>query len=136
MGRLTGRGPRSRHRIRARAGGQGDGPVQLLPLPDQLFQRGISHGRADLDQKGNLYGTTGGGGDGYGTAFKLTAAGKETVLYNFCGQDNCADGKQPFGGLVFDQKGNLYGTTYIGGLTVCTNGCGVVFKLTPNFDTR
>ncbi len=86
-----------------------------------------------FDQKGNLYGTTGGGGaDGYGTAFKLTAAGKETVLYNFCGQDNCADGKQPFGGLVFDQKGNLYGTTYIGGLTVCTNGCGVVFKLTPN----
>jgi uncharacterized repeat protein (TIGR03803 family) len=87
-----------------------------------------------FDQKGNLYGTTRNGGTqnnncgyGCGVVFKLTPRGKETVLYSFCAQGNCADGAQPFAGLVFDQKGNLYGTTYLGG---ASNG-GVVFKLTP-----
>ena len=65
-----------------------------------------------FDQKGNLYGTTFyGGDDGYGVVFKLTPEGKETVLYSFCVQNNCTDGAEPSGGLVFDQTGNLYGTT-------------------------
>jgi uncharacterized repeat protein (TIGR03803 family) len=86
-----------------------------------------------FNQKGNLYGTTAGGGaHGYGTAFKLTAAGKDTVLYSFCAQNNCTDGNQPSAVLVFDQKGNLYGTTYYGGLTTCTIGCGTVFKLSKH----
>jgi uncharacterized repeat protein (TIGR03803 family) len=88
-----------------------------------------------FDQKGNLYGTTFYGGDGgYGVVFKLTSEGKETVLYNFCVQNNCTDGAEPSGGLVFDQKGNLYGTTLEGGASKdCPygGGCGVVFKLTP-----
>ncbi len=90
-----------------------------------------------FNQKGNLYGTTvGGGAHEYGTVFKLTPAGKESVLYSFCAQNDCADGKEPYAGLVFDQKGNLYGTTYDGGLTSCDIGCGTVFKLTPNSRTR
>jgi uncharacterized repeat protein (TIGR03803 family) len=90
-----------------------------------------------LDQKGNLYGTTQyGGAHGAGIVFKVTPKGKETVLYSFCAQNNCADGAQPMAGLVFDQKGNLYGTTYFGGVynSNCLYGdsnCGVVFKLTP-----
>ena len=90
-----------------------------------------------FDQKGNLYGTTSGGGhcwqqSGCGAVFKLTPGGKETVLYNFCAQSGCADGESPEAGVVFDQKGNLYGTTFSGGYIQCgLSGCGVVFKLTP-----
>jgi len=84
-----------------------------------------------FDQNGNQYGTTFFGGAGeVGVVFKLTPKGKETVLYSFCPHfDNCPDGQLPQAGLVFDQKGNLYGTTSAAG-THC-GGCGTVFKLTP-----
>jgi len=84
-----------------------------------------------LDKKGNFYGTTKLGGTngatfgGYGTVFKLDSAGTETILYNFGA--STADGVYPQAGLVADTKGNLYGTTIVGG----ENGYGVVFKLTP-----
>ena len=61
-----------------------------------------------------------------------------TVLYNFCQQANCPDGKEPAGGLVVDKSGNLYGTTNDGGTgngTTCDSisvGCGTVFKVTPD----
>ncbi len=89
-----------------------------------------------FDQKGSLYGTTeAGGAHSYGTVFKLTPKGKETVLYSFCVASYCPDGEEPSAELVFDQKGNLYGTTTYGGggnLNDCGSlGCGVVFKLTP-----
>jgi uncharacterized repeat protein (TIGR03803 family) len=93
-----------------------------------------------LDQKGNLYGTTFyGGAHGSnvvgGVVFMVTPTGKETVLYSFCAQTNCADGTNPTAGLVLDKKGDLYGTTYEGGHYHCVDafegGCGVVFKLTP-----
>ena len=88
-----------------------------------------------FDQNGNLYGTTvGGGANGRGIVFKLTPEGKETVLYSFCVQNNCADGDAPYAGLVLDKNGNLYGTTNSGGVyNGCASGlgCGVVFKLTP-----
>ena len=89
-----------------------------------------------FDQAGNLYGTTANGGaHGRGVVFKLTPKGKETVLYNFCAHSHCTDGQYPAAGLVFDQKGNLYGTTGSGGLHkkngTCPVGCGVVFKVTP-----
>jgi uncharacterized repeat protein (TIGR03803 family) len=87
-----------------------------------------------LDQKGDLYGVAGSGGaHKYGVVFEVTPQGKEIVLYNFCAQSGCADGRYPTAGLVFDQKGNLYGTTYWGGAyknSFC-GGCGVVFKLSP-----
>ncbi|MGA8491482.1 MAG: choice-of-anchor tandem repeat GloVer-containing protein [Terriglobales bacterium] len=75
------------------------------------------------DAKGNLYGTTEGGGvHGVGTVFKLSPAGKETVLYSFTGG---ADGENPYAGVIQDAKGDLYGTSYDGGVS---NG-GTVFKL-------
>jgi uncharacterized repeat protein (TIGR03803 family) len=58
------------------------------------------------------------------------------VLYSFCAKTNCTDGALPSSGVIFDQKGNLYGTTHVGGAYsgFCGQyipGCGVVFKLTP-----
>jgi uncharacterized repeat protein (TIGR03803 family) len=83
---------------------------------------------------GNLYGTTGGGGaNNEGTVFKLTAGGELTTLYSFCSQMDCTDGLNPLAGLVQATDGNLYGTTYYGGVntTSCQYGCGTVFKVTP-----
>jgi uncharacterized repeat protein (TIGR03803 family) len=73
-----------------------------------------------FDRAGNLYGTTSvGGANGKGVVFELTPAGaswKETVLYSFCSQSNCADGENPISGLIMDAAGNLYGTTLAGKL--------------------
>src|ERR1700678_2321951 len=93
------------------------------------------------DDKGNLYGTTVGGGegctdyDGCGVVFKLDRKGNETVLYSFCvtgGFGNCTDGQSP-NAVIQDAAGDLYGTTEYGGadLASCGGGCGVVFKLAP-----
>jgi uncharacterized repeat protein (TIGR03803 family) len=87
-----------------------------------------------LDQAGNLYGTTYAGGDHTrGTVFELTRSNgswEETVL------SDLPDGKGPYGGLIFDASGNLYGTTSAGGYTGCDygsySGCGTVFQLTPS----
>lgn len=106
------------HRFRAGAGGSG---------PTSGLVR---------DAKGNLYGTTAGGGNfnrcpaGCGTVFKLDASGKQTVLYRFKGGK---DGVDPFPSLIRDAAGNLYGITSGGGDLKCSDGvgsgCGVVFRL-------
>ena len=83
-----------------------------------------SYGGLVRDKAGDYYGTTLTGGDSnQGTIFTLTSAGEEKVLYSFSGG---ADGRFPYAGLVLDSKGNLFGTTYLGG----TSGQGTVFKLT------
>jgi uncharacterized repeat protein (TIGR03803 family) len=88
-----------------------------------------------FDAAGNLYGTTTDGGTGTcrttcGTVFKLSPVSrgwKETVLHDFSGG---GDGADPQSGLIFDQAGDIYGTTTYGGGTGCNgNGCGTVFKL-------
>jgi hypothetical protein len=88
------------------------------------------------DSAGNLYGVTNTGGNsancgadiGCGTVFELSPAGgttwTQTTIYNF---QNLADGSLPFGGLIFDAAGNLYGTNTGGG----TYNAGVAFKLSP-----
>ena len=99
-------------------------------------------GRVTLDSTGNLYGAAGGGvyNDVWSTTFGViyeltsTASGEwnEIVLYNFCpGSAVCTDGANPEGGLTFDSKGNLFGTTAAGG----PNGSGTVFELTPSSDS-
>jgi uncharacterized repeat protein (TIGR03803 family) len=57
-------------------------------------------------------------------AFPSAQAQTYSVLYAFPGG---SDGCNPYGGLIRDRAGNLYGTTYGGG----TSGYGVVFELTP-----
>jgi uncharacterized repeat protein (TIGR03803 family) len=85
------------------------------------------------DASGNLYGTTGSGGNacypsGCGTAFELKreAGGKWTylVLHEFAG----SDGQEPAASMIIDGSGNLYGTTYQGG----AEGVGTVFELSPS----
>ena len=103
-----------------------------------------------FDGGGNLYGTTYFGvlsvcnfdnsPEGCGTVFEISPNGSggwnESVLYSF--QDGNNDGDYPIAGLIFDNKGNLYGTTYVGGTgTACLGtgfqpGCGTVFELSPN----
>ncbi|MGD0826083.1 MAG: choice-of-anchor tandem repeat GloVer-containing protein [Terriglobales bacterium] len=87
------------------------------------------YSRLTSDGAGNFYGTTEIGGLGYGTVFELSPNGSggwnETVLHTFTG---FSDGAYPFfTTLIFDSRGNLYGTTSDGG----QNNYGVVFELSP-----
>jgi uncharacterized repeat protein (TIGR03803 family) len=86
-------------------------------------------GSVILDKAGNLYGTTSEcGADDVGTVFKVTPTqeGQWTmsILHTFTGG---TDGGRSAAGLIFDSVGNLYGTTFYGGLF----GNGTVFSLTP-----
>jgi uncharacterized repeat protein (TIGR03803 family) len=70
---------------------------------------------------------------GDGTAFKVSPDGTETILHNFGAFST--DGVEPVGGMVMDAKGNLYGTTYIGGIHTTNDygstAPGTIFRLTP-----
>jgi uncharacterized repeat protein (TIGR03803 family) len=90
---------------------------------------GFPYGGLLFDALGNLYGTTYyAGANGLGCVYQLAPGHggewKEAVLYSFKGG---SDGAGSIGNLVFDQSGNLYGTTSGGG----TTGDGVMFKLAP-----
>jgi uncharacterized repeat protein (TIGR03803 family) len=117
---------------------------ELTPNPDGSWTESVLHrfsGGKDgsvplegliFDQAGNLYGVTTQGGNlsycgvGCGVVFKLAPNSKggwtEAVLHFFAGQP----GAIPFGGLIFDMAGNLYGTTNSG-----ATGFGSVFEITP-----
>jgi hypothetical protein len=93
-----------------------------------------------LDGKGDVYGTTYGGGNesgqcgtgGCGTAFELkppatkSGAWTEKVLHRF--NYNTSDASNPTAGFVIDLKGDLYGTSMSGGL----GPGGTVFRLSPS----
>ena len=102
-----------------------------------------------IDKAGNLYGTTGYGGNGLcpllgsptgcGTGYEISpptaesATWTETILYNFQGGK---DGQFPIGDLTFDSAGNLYGaTSFGGGYGSCDSPyyqhCGTIFELSP-----
>ena len=87
-----------------------------------------------FDGAGNLYGTTtNGGAFTGGTVFQLSPSGSDwtlTTLYNFAVG---TDGGGPYGGVIMDRAGNLYGTAVAGGVNACRGeGCGIVFKLTKS----
>jgi uncharacterized repeat protein (TIGR03803 family) len=135
------------------SGGQFDGGVvfELSPTPSGQWTQtilynfgGIRHygngqdpvGRLILDENGNLFGVTFGGGigcvgEGCGTVYELspTTSGewKHTILYEFTAQE---DGEYPDGALLFDGAGNLYGTASRGGPRNSCQ-CGNVFELVP-----
>jgi uncharacterized repeat protein (TIGR03803 family) len=95
---------------------------------------GIGSNDLIADRAGNLYGTTfnGGGSAGAGTVYKLSPPAQpggtwtETILYSFS-YARLVNGIGPKAGLVMDSKGNLFGTTWLGGPT----GGGLVFELSP-----
>ena len=86
------------------------------------------YGSLTLDAAGNLYGTTTkDGAYGQGSVFKLTLSGggwAETDLYDFPGG---SQGAVPYGSVLVDASGNLYGTASNGG----ASGYGVVWEITP-----
>ncbi|MGA8735804.1 MAG: choice-of-anchor tandem repeat GloVer-containing protein [Terriglobales bacterium] len=94
-----------------------------------------AYGSLLMDTKGNLYGVTPAGGDlnncpkkngfGCGVVYKLSKSGKFRLLHIFTGgsKDGC-----PYGTLVTDANGSLYGTTSGCG----SSGSGTVFKLTKD----
>jgi uncharacterized repeat protein (TIGR03803 family) len=93
------------------------------------------------DEGGNIFGTAAfGGANGLGVVFELAANGAYTVLHSFCSvyvKGVCTDGSAPYGGVIEDSGGNLYGTTIAGGTapSLCNNGqntCGTVFEIVPN----
>jgi uncharacterized repeat protein (TIGR03803 family) len=115
---------------------------ELKPTPGGWAEKTLHHFNQDgvdgffptagviLDASGNLYGTTPSGGrSDQGIVFELspTPGGTwiEKFLHSFT--DTTSDGGAPFGGLVLDASGNLYGTTNGGGLS----NDGIVFELTP-----
>jgi uncharacterized repeat protein (TIGR03803 family) len=125
------------------AGTDGNGTLFKLSSSDKIVELHTFAGPPDdgampesglvRDNAGNLYGTTAEGGlyDFFGTVFRLSESGRETVLYNFGG----SDGSGPLANLLRDNAGNLYGTTVAGGMSgVCGPlfGCGTVFKLSPS----
>lgn len=108
----------------------------LYQFKDLADGWGPGYGAPAFDRAGILYGTTQGGGKhGSGTVFKLSpgkGGWQKTTLYSFAGG---AGGAEPIGGLVVDQHGTIFGTTYFGGKrggTTCKKqGCGIVFEITP-----
>ena len=126
-------------------GGTGPGTVFELSLhSDGSWTETVLHsfsgpdgggpiGGLTWDDSGNLYGTTAGGGSGYGTIFRLSpieSGWKLTTLHEFDGKDGWA----PSSTLLRDDRGNLYGTTQGGGGRGCktSDGCGTVFELSPS----
>lgn len=116
-------------------GANGDGTVyKITPDGTKTVLYSFAGGGSDgaypvagliLGSDGNFYGTTEDGGpNSYGTVFKITPDGIETVLYFFAG--GSADGANPYAGLIQGTDGNLYGTTREGG----ANGYGTVFEIT------
>jgi len=82
---------------------------------------------------GNMYGTTSSGGRYCaGTVYEMKRTNrgwKETMLYHFTGG---SDGYHPYGGLVADESGNLYGTTMLGG----AHDRGTIFELSRGSDGK
>jgi hypothetical protein len=80
-----------------------------------------------MDSAGNFFGATDGDGSyNSGSVFEITVNDcnwQYTPLYVFTGT---GDGGLPYGNLISDQNGNLYGTTSAGGVY----GAGVVWEIT------
>jgi uncharacterized repeat protein (TIGR03803 family) len=126
----------------SRCGGEGCGTVFKLDTAGKLtvlyqFEGGSDGaqpiGNLARDSKGNLYGNTYEGGssdcvgDGCGVLFKVDPKGHETLLHVFLSAEPY--GIFPFGGVILDQAGSLYGTTNAGGTS---GNNGTIFKFGPS----
>lgn len=137
-------------------GGSGHGTVfELTPAAGGVFTETVLYafsgqkndavqpaGALVIDGNGNLYGTTeSGGAYNAGAVFELSRGSRgwtETILHSF---GNGADGADPRSGLAIDSSGNLYGTTYYGGINKSCHyagsiySCGTAFELSPSGNT-
>jgi uncharacterized repeat protein (TIGR03803 family) len=111
--------------------------------PGGAIDGALPYGNLVLDSQGDIFGTTLAGGGGQiipgelsnaGAVFELSppsgggSAWHETLIHSFngdTGEPATTDGESPYGGLIFDALGNLYGTTAQGG----TNDYGTAFRL-------
>jgi uncharacterized repeat protein (TIGR03803 family) len=85
------------------------------------------YGGLIIDGSGNLYGTTTfGGAYNGGSVFEVTPKAGGGWIEKLLRSFNGIDGKQPYGTLILDGSGNLYGTTSFGGAYTW----GIVFDLT------
>ena len=99
----------------------------LVNFPATTAHSAVNPFALTLDSAGNLYGVSYyGGANGVGSLFKVTPKGAVSIIYSFSGLNG--DGELPFGSVIRDTQGNLYGQTFLGG----TNGFGTIFKITPN----
>jgi uncharacterized repeat protein (TIGR03803 family) len=92
------------------------------------FDGAIASSSLAIDNAGNLYGSTEGGGVGYGTIFELKKVNSSWVLvpkYAFTGTP---DGRIPMYSVIFGPDGTLYGSTYNGG----SSDFGTLFRLRPS----
>jgi len=109
----------------------------LTPTPVGHWKHDVIHrfngrdgaqpnGILSFDAQGNLYGTTYyGGKSNIGTVFRLSQVEGHVQANHF--SFDITNGEYPLSGVIFDQAGNLYGTTDEGG----TPGYGVVYEITP-----
>ncbi len=138
--------------------GNGGGIIELAPGPHGTFTATTRHSfctpfdcpdgkypTADPipDAQGNLYGTTVlGGFNNQGVVYELAPDGAQsqyTMLYSFCPNDVCDDGRWPSDGrLAADSAGNLFGTTRWGGIhhnDPVASGGGTVFEFNGTHQT-
>ncbi len=108
----------------------GWGKTTIYVFPNGSGCSSPEYGGLIFDGAGNMYGTTQGGGPyGQGCVFEETRSGNNwtfSEIYGFRGQ--AGDGAQPYGGVIFDNLGNLYGTTANGG---SDGNLGTIYELSP-----
>jgi len=91
----------------------------------QDFSLAQIYGGVVLDGSGNIYGAIAGDQTDQGEVFEIAMPGDTlNILHTFNGSP---DGAEPYGPLVFDRAGNLYGTTNVGG----AHNAGTVFIMSP-----
>ncbi len=107
-----------------------------------LYNGGAGPGLV-MDGLGDLYGSLGPGDyfglGAFGELSPSSSGWTYTQLYSFTCQPSCANGYDPPAPPTWDSKGNLWGTMFQGGIgrPACTNdtdGCGVIYAMTPNGD--
>jgi uncharacterized repeat protein (TIGR03803 family) len=93
-------------------------------ITSEITDAGYPYAGLLIGSDGYLYGTSSRGGiNDKGTVFKVGTSGTLSILHDFAGAPS--DGTSPYGDLIVDSAGNLYGTTALGG----ANDAGTVFMI-------